>query len=116
MGGRGLKTLKDGDEVMMSLDVKTSDGTALEGSADFEYIIGSGGVGCARQGLRQDACWHEERGGGIIEVLKGLRGWRKVPRGRCRQFDLEGDCKVKDVSFRKDKTVNKRAAQGGRRL
>merc|ERR1719162_166709 len=43
--GSGWKSPKDGDEVLMSFKTQAADGSILEERSDFEYTIGSGGLG-----------------------------------------------------------------------
>jgi len=109
--GKGWKSPKAGEEVLLALKIEKPDGTIIVEKADLEYVIGSGSLGgCV------EAC---------EKALAGMKRGEEVTLTCSKEYadSLEGGATVsltvkemfetKDVSFEKNGTLMKKQVMEG---
>jgi FK506-binding protein 4/5 len=102
--GSGWKKPKEGDEVRMTVKVFGKDGSVLQETADFDYILGSGVLGPIEKAV--DKALTEMKKG--EEASLACTSEYAGPDGEKIDLTLVQLYETKDVSFAKNKSLMKK--------
>merc|ERR1719183_2707862 len=96
--GSGWRCPKDGDAVLISLSLARAGGDIVEDGSDFEYTLGSGGLGPISTTVDKVLLNMKKGAQGVLRCSKDYSDVDKTPDGSIIRLTLMEFLEVVDIS------------------